>query len=119
MSKYIDLAAKFSAERDFTSAATVVAAFGSWLDEHPDQAPGRTITQSDFERRTARHSNFYTAGYGDALTHHGITIAPDPEPKTEADKLIDLMVRIDPNGKLDQVEILKAMAEHGVKAPEE
>lgn len=77
MSKYIDLAAKFSADRDFTSAATVVAAFGSWLDAHPDQAPGRTITES--EVREAWGADAIGAPKM-LLRDLGITIVPDPEP---------------------------------------
>ena len=56
-----------------------------WLDDHPGQVPGRTITESESKDlfNTARRGLGY---WPDALERTCITVVPDPEP-TNAEKL--------------------------------
>ena len=50
-----------------------------WLDEHPDQVPGRTITESEFHEVADAHRNG-GLGWRDLADSLGITVVPDPEP---------------------------------------
>lgn len=90
-----------------------------WLDEHPDQVPGRTVTRRDFERAfdfhfddedIDRHERF--------LAHLGITVVPDPEP-TNAEKIDRLLLEHEliADAKYRKV-IAEALDSEGVRAPE-
>lgn len=63
---------------------------GKWLDEqgvkapgvgdeHPEQVPGRTITESEFHETADAHRNG-GLGWEDLARRFGITVIPDPEP---------------------------------------
>ena len=87
--KYIDLAERiWRTDNGRTSYASVGMVL-EWLDRHPDQVPGRTITESEFNAAVAMHeSNRLTHAEQVALIlrRFGITVVPDPEP-TNAEKL--------------------------------
>ena len=58
-----------------------------WLDQHPDQVPGRTITESEFKHAARRNQMGDSFGcYEGFLDDLGITVVPDPEP-TNAEKI--------------------------------
>ena len=93
--KYIDLASRISNESGaYHLRDTIIEGVLEWLDEHPDQVPGRTITEGEFDELVdALHQNWATPEYfsgvlSDALIDHGITVIPDPEP-TNAEKLVE------------------------------
>lgn len=56
-----------------------------WLDDHPDQAPGRTITAGEVGRWSHLINGRYieTPSIIDFLEALGITVVPDPEPTNE------------------------------------
>lgn len=80
--KFIDLHDEI--EDDLGSTRAAIERILEWLDEHPDQVPGRTITESESKDlfNTARQGLRY---WPDALERAGIAVAPDPEP-TNAEK---------------------------------
>ncbi|QUL79906.1 hypothetical protein [Brevibacterium sp. SMBL_HHYL_HB1] len=62
-----------------------------WLDAHPDQVPGRTITKSELGRAAdnllmSEAAGEFSSGVRRLALELGITVAPDPEP-TNAEKL--------------------------------
>lgn len=54
-----------------------------WLDEHPDQVPGRTITRSDCQKLMDDTSMPYGVGFTDGFHQAGGSIVDDPEPTNE------------------------------------
>lgn len=46
----------------------------------PDQVPGRTITQGEYEDALEGKSWDYGIGYFEAISNLGITVIPDPDP---------------------------------------
>ncbi|MGO3021937.1 MAG: hypothetical protein ACTIIH_01705 [Brevibacterium sp.] len=92
--KYINLHREiFSDLRDKAGTARIsVADVLEWLDEHPDQVPGRTITESEWSEYVNSTNGKYLAG-ADLLEKAGITVVPDPEP-TNAEKLASHVLRI-------------------------
>lgn len=123
--KYIDLRqAIFSDLRD--RGRPIAVSIGDvleWLDEHPDQVPGRTITESEWSEYVNSTNGKYLAG-ADLLEKAGITVVPDPEP-TNAEKLEALLEGGDINaqwglrggGVMFARELAHALDEAGVKAP--
>lgn len=95
-----------------------------WLDDHPDQLPGRTITESrfktirdEFMRRNIVRS---ASGFFELVTFGlGLTVIPDPE-STEAAKLADYLTVFDLDVITNQgrLQFAQALAMDGVKAPE-
>lgn len=86
MSNYIDLEPKVSDYYGTSPGQERRAGICDalrYLDSHPDQVPGRTITESELGEVTRTHESIR-----DLVNLLGITIAPDPEP-TEAEKLSD------------------------------
>ena len=82
--KYEDLHDRIADEIHWD--ATVVDTL-KWLDEHPDQVPGRTITESELSEAVENSSRWTDEGFGrDILSHFGIEVAPDPE-TTNAENL--------------------------------
>lgn len=84
-----------------------------WLDEHPDRAPGRTITES--ELKDLSH-DYYSSGRSvDAiLSRLGVIVVPDPEP-TNAEKLEAALRRCNYAGGPEY--IAQQLDEAGVTAP--
>ena len=98
--KYIDLASRISNESGaYHLRDTIIEGVLEWLDEHPDQVPGRTITESEAWDIAGR--TFHRWGSVEELASHlrgtfrqlGITVVPDPEP-TNAEKLADYVRQI-------------------------
>lgn len=58
-----------------------------WLQMHPDQAPGRTITVSEISKAFGTE---YVAWARLCLARIGVTVVPDPEP-TNAQSLSKLL----------------------------
>ena len=56
-----------------------------WLDSHPDQVPGRTITRSDYQKLMDDTSMPYGVGFTDGFHQAGGSIIDDPKP-TNAEK---------------------------------
>lgn len=93
--KYIDLGRRIADDLRKPWASTGMADVLRWLDEHPDQVPGRTITESafleacEYEDQTHRASSPHT--YAERVMFAlGVTVVPDPEP-TNTEKLKDLI----------------------------
>ena len=93
--KYIDLTEEiWRADEGRTSFGSVSMVL-AYLDEHPDQVPGRTITESEAWDIAGR--TFHRWGSVEELASHlrgtfrqlGITVVPEPEP-TNAEKLEQL-----------------------------
>ena len=86
--KYIDLAQPIidanDAEIDFMCSCydRGVEAALEYFDEHPGQAPGRTITESQIAEAFGDEYHYWAKR---RLSRIGITVVPDPEP-TNADK---------------------------------
>lgn len=87
MSKYNDLADQINRDHGapWGNSHDGIRFALSWLDNNPDQVPGRTITESESKDlfNTARRGLMY---WPDALERTCITVIPDPEP-TNAEKL--------------------------------
>ena len=119
--KYIDLAERiWRTDNGRTSYASVGMVL-EWLDEHPDQAPGRTITERRYRALTDSDPEEYGSGFSDGFFFAGGCIVPDPEP-TNRDRLQGWLVEFaernascgGERGDCDLAEFLDA---HGVKAP--
>ena len=115
--KYIDLHDEIadSIHWDATVADTL-----KWLDEHPDRAPARTITESELIQLwqvTVEGRNI--DDFAQELKDNGITVVPDPEP-TNAELLVEDLAGIY-GANLNwtaKIAISEALAERGwVKAP--
>ena len=84
-----------------------------WLDQHPDQVPGRTITESEFKHAARRNQMGDSFGcYEGFLDDLGITVVPDPEP-TNAEKLELIWADWDPTRE----GVWEFFDRRGVKAP--
>lgn len=122
MSKYIDLAEKLARMHDLRPG-TIRVALGlldKFAAEHPDQMPGRTITESEFE--PLRGIMVWRDGSPALkIEHHlNLTVVPDPEP-TNAEKLAKEMLtsfnkcEFDFESSFEQ--LAKALDARGIKAP--
>ena len=58
----------------------------AWLDDHPDQVPGRTMKKSDYQELMDGTSLSYGVGFTDGFHLAGGSVVPDPEP-TNAERL--------------------------------
>lgn len=91
-----------------------------WLDEHPDQVLGRTITRSTMHELISEH--FYTPvreidveAYTEAL---GRLVVPDPEPEpTNAEKLKAVLDAIGDSTDGYREHLASRLDDAGVKAP--
>lgn len=119
MSKYIDLGPRVAEDtrKSLTSACHMVQLEAlRWLDEHPDQTPGRTITEADYRQAmldATEAEDFDTERFLQTL---GITVVPDPEPTEESkiEKIIlDHAVDTDPR------RIAEILVQHGVTVGDE
>lgn len=88
-----------------------------WLDDHPGQVPGRTITESEFHETADAHRNG-GLGWEDLARRFGITVVPDPDP-TNAEKLaIYLGLHdLDALTQAGVAEFAQQLDADGVKAP--
>lgn len=122
MSKYIDLTDTIS--RDNGTLTVYAWRVLKWLDEHPDQVPGPTITKSiSRELFEALGDRLLTLADFEKVLHAttGTTVTPDPEP-TNAQSIDKLLTEFDnlnascggEHGDHDLAEFLTA---RGVKAP--
>lgn len=82
----------------------------------PDQAPGRTITESEFHETADAHRNG-GIGWQELSDGLGITVVPDPEP-TNAEKLANVY-REWYGGDEVPTSLIRFMDQAGVTAPEE
>lgn len=91
--KYIDLKAEITRMRDsFETKVGIVLAL-RWLDEHPDRAPGWTVTESELIAAVDETNHEDMNEYQKAralLVHLGHTV-PDPEPSNEERLVKDLL----------------------------
>ena len=109
--KYIDLHDEIadSIHWDATVADTL-----KWLDEHPDQVPGRTITESQIAEAFGDEYHYWAKR---RLSRIGITVVPDPEP-TNAEKLEALYDQwLESDAPACRVSFHQFMDDAGVKAP--
>ena len=121
--KYIDLAQPIidanDAEIDFMCSCydRGVEAALEYFDEHPGQAPGRTITESQIAEAFGDEYHYWAKR---RLSRIGITVVPDPEP-TNAEKLAKEILasfnkcEFDLESSFEQ--LAKALDARGVKAP--
>ena len=87
-----------------------------WLDEHPDRAPARTITESELIQLwqvTVEGRNI--DDFAQELKDNGITVVPDPEP-TNAERLADYVRQMDLTPRSPE-ECGRWLDGQGVKAP--
>lgn len=123
--KYIDLKPQIAS---YYALAGATAALGGveialkWLDSHPGQAPGRTVTEREVARvqqeviEPPRPMTFESM-VGAVLDALGITVVPDPEP-TNAEKLLELYREASNHGRDDSYyDLMAFFDEQGVKAP--
>lgn len=94
--KYIDLGPQIAegTQRPLTSLAheRQLEAL-KWLDEHPDQVPGRSITRSEMRERmnenfTTKVRSIDVEAYTESL---GRIVVPDPEPMPTIEFARDIM----------------------------
>ena len=116
MSKYIDLIGQITERLDVPCGNIRLGIHEAlaYLDRNPDQAPGRTITESESKDlfSTARRGLGY---WPDALERTGITVAPDPEPEpTEAEKLAKIISEYTYNSEPQA--LAEALVRAGVRA---
>lgn len=118
--KYIDLFAEISRMMMPQDERVGVSTALRWLDEHPDQVPGRTITESEFHETADAHRNG-GLGWEDLASRFGITVVPDPEPTNtellEA-RLLDLLGVVEAIGNTGVHNMAYELDRAGVKAPE-
>ena len=92
--KYIDLADRIGEGAEYsntTSFCLGIECALRWLDEHPDQVPGRTITESEAREAWHRACNENDGTIYERFAKAiGITVVPDPEP-TNAERLTGLI----------------------------
>lgn len=119
--EYIDLAEKIVDSSDYSSTTSYVLGVKrtlDWLDDHPDQTPGRTITKSEFNKAIEKAEVAPGLVSGTALAAAlRLEIAPDPEP-TNLDRLRrlrDEWINLPANKATPLPEWL---SDRGVKAPE-
>ena len=88
--KYIDLKDEIREDSAINAHVGIVTAL-RWLDAHPDQVPGRTITESEYSTVVEWAKTYALNGWKGrtVLAEVGITVIPDPEP-TNAEKLEQL-----------------------------
>lgn len=122
--KYIDLASRISNESGaYHLRDTIIEGVLEWLDDNPDQVPGRTITRSEY-RDTLDHA-VLVSGYGDdwergfntGLAVGGTKVVPDPEP-TNAERLEQLQRSwVAEHPVPGGMSLIEYLDEAGVKAP--
>ena len=119
--KYIELIEPISESEEIGSNVHYGVKLAlAWLDDHPDQAPGRTITESGVTE-VFEASKSGRGGTRTALVRQGVTVVPDPEP-TNAERLVE-MIRgngydIRHNGnRSGSVALALDLDARGVKAP--
>lgn len=118
MSKFIDLHDEI--EDDLGSTRAAIESILEWLDSHPDQTPGRTITESRYRAFTDSASEEYQAGFSDGFFFADGLVIPDPEP-TNSELLEQLhdQYRMFPVQHLPGNGSLADYLDHkGVKAPD-
>lgn len=93
-----------------------------WLDQNPDQLPGRTIAASELEAALDATYTEERNAFGNGavlLARYGITVVPDPEP-TNAEKLAALLVRTYPSFSSHVAgELAEALIARGVTVGDE
>ena len=122
-SKYIDLADRIGEGAEYSNTTSFCLGLECalrWLDEHSDQAPGRTITESRYRALTDSDPEEYRSGFSDGFFFAGGCIVPDPEP-TNAEKLAKEILasfnkcEFDFESSFEQ--LAKALDARGIKAP--
>lgn len=120
MSKYIDLAETIHEGTRFNRvqpALILIRSVLNWLDEHPDQVPGRTITESEFQELMEDVTTSYQVGFTDGLYRAGGRVVPDPEP-TNSEKWKDLLLRaVKDSGDWNARTLSETLDGYGLIAP--
>lgn len=117
--KYIDLADRIGEGAEYsntTSFCLGIECALRWLDEHSDQAPGRTITESRYRALTDSDPEEYRSGFSDGFFFAGGCIVPDPEP-TNAEKLNSLYGEWADDPSPTKLALGEWLELRGVKAP--
>ena len=111
MSKYDELLETITESEEIRSSVRYgVVLTLKYLDDHPDQAPGRTITRSEFNKVMDEGSS-----EEDMAARLGVTVVPDPEP-TNAEKLELLWDEWARLPSYDDTKFTDYLDAHGVKA---
>ena len=84
-----------------------------WLDQNRDQAPGRTITESQIAEAFGDEYHYWAKR---RLSRIGITVVPDPEP-TNAEKLDKIMEEWPGRATASDPTFGEYLHNRGVKAP--
>ena len=114
--KYIDLLHRIREEVNYDDDAILtIAAVLNWLDRNPDQAPGRTITASEFDEAVESCvTEDATVPPHTFAARLGVVCVPDPEP-TNAEKLNKLICQA--TGSTNAPLLAGYLDEAGVRAP--
>lgn len=110
--KYIELKPQIVSDYALVGATAVQGGVGialEWLDRHPDQVPGRTITESEISKAFGTE---YVAFARLCLARIGITVVPDPEP-TDVEKITRLI--LENSTDMDPKFIAEMLVENGVR----
>ena len=113
--KYIDLHDEIadSIHWDATVADTL-----KWLDEHPDRAPGRTITEQQLiQLWQVTVEGRSIDDFAQELKDNGITVVPDPEP-TNAEQIAEIIGKVGSFPSWERRLLAEGLDKAGVKAPE-
>lgn len=111
--KYIHLASRISDDLEPTMAGEAYICNAlRWLDLHPDQVPGLTMTETEMEHKCATYGSSYETGFKQA----GGVVIPPPL-LTNSEKWQELLARYK-----DDATGLESFADwadrQGLKAPE-
>lgn len=113
--KYEDLHDRIADEIHWD--ATVIDVL-RWLDDHRDQAPGRTITEQQLIQLwqvTVEGRNI--DDFAQELKDNGITVVPDPEP-TNAEQIAEIIGKVGSFPSWERRLLAEGLDKAGVKAPE-
>lgn len=116
MSNYIDLIGQITERLDVPCGNIRLGIHEAlaYLDRNPSQAPGRTITRSDYQKLMDDTSMPYGVGFTDGFHQAGGSIIDDPKP-TNAEQIIDLMGLAPAN--LNRRDLAVWLDKAGVKSP--
>lgn len=119
MSKYIDLIGHITERLDVPCGNIRLGIHEAlaYLDRYPDQVPGRTITQSDYQKIIDETSVSYGVGFTDGFHQAGGSVIPDPVP-TNAEKL-EALLREAETAPMSVTNRARWMDAQGVVAPED
>ena len=118
--KYIDLRGKIAEAGAPGVGFNAIRKVLEWLDDHPEQAPKRTMTITEQQliqlwQVTVEGRNI--DDFTQELKDNGITVVPDPEP-TNAEQIAEIIGKVGSFPSWERRLLAEGLDKAGVKAPE-